>query len=78
MLQFGYARMSMRWTAFAFLKQPVSAEALAERLQAFLRQSQKEEARLEFCKSFRIRTGIYENRLEEWRGGFMEKKNAIS
>ena len=34
--------------AFAFLEKPVSAEALEEQLQAFLRQYQKEEVRLEF------------------------------
>ena len=34
--------------AFAFLEKPVSTEALEEQLQAFLRQYQKEEVRLEF------------------------------
>lgn len=34
--------------AFAFLEMPVSAEALEEQLQAFLRQYRKEEVRLEF------------------------------
>ena len=34
--------------AFAFLEKPVSAGALEEQLQAFLRQYQKEEVRLEF------------------------------
>ena len=34
--------------AFAFLEKPVSAEALEEQLQAFLRQCRKEEVRLEF------------------------------
>ena len=34
--------------AFAFLDKPVSTEALEEQLQAFLRQYQKEEVRLEF------------------------------
>ena len=34
--------------AFAFLEKPVSAAALEEQLQAFLRQHRKEEVRLEF------------------------------